>query len=213
MEKSTQTGKVILTLALTAGFSYTFADLTGVSMPLNTVWKGLGVGLLALWCAYNAQNRDGWLIAVVIACGALGDILFETSGMTVGALAFAVGHIVAVLLYSRNRRAVSSLSQLILGLVLLFGVPLVSWGLTHSLEVTLYSALLGAMASTAWTSRFPRYRTGIGAVMFVISDWLIFARLGPLAGSAWVSPAIWLLYFGGQGLIAMGVVKALALQR
>lgn len=202
--------KAVFGLALVVGLTYTFASHAGLPADLQTVWKGLGVSLLALWCALQAQSRDGWLIAAVMAFGALGDVLFETSGMTMAALAFAVGHLVAIMLYSRNRRAVTSLSQLLLGLALLIGVPLVSWGLTRSLDVTFYSGLLGAMASTAWTSRFPRYRTGIGAVMFVVSDWLIFARLGPLAGSAWVSPAIWLLYFGGQALIATGVVRTLA---
>jgi uncharacterized membrane protein YhhN len=34
------------------------------------------------------------------------------------------------------------------------------------------------MAAAAWSSRFPRYRVGAGAVLFVISDWLIFSRMG-----------------------------------
>ena len=73
----------------------------------------------------------------------------------------------------------------------------------------LYALFLGVMASCAWISRFPRYRTGIGALMFVASDLLIFARMGPFAGMAWVSPAIWGLYFGGQALIAIGVMRTL----
>jgi uncharacterized membrane protein YhhN len=209
MNDQTGVQKSVFALAVLAGLSYLLADHSGLGFAAQTVWKGAGVGLLALWCALHADSRDGWLIAAVMAFGALGDVLFETSGMTMAALAFAVGHILSVLLYTRNRRAAASLSQLILGLALLFGVPLVSWGLTHSLEASFYSGLLGAMASTAWTSRFPRYRTGIGAVMFVVSDWLIFARIGPLAGVAWVNPAIWLLYFGGQALIAVGVVGTL----
>jgi uncharacterized membrane protein YhhN len=44
--------------------------------------------------------------------------------------------------------------------------------------VALYSLGLSLMAATAWTSRFHRFRVGIGAVMFVVSDLLIFARAG-----------------------------------
>ena len=65
------------------------------------------------------------------------------------------------------------------------------------------------MAATAWISRFPRYWTGLGAVLFVISDLLIFARMGPLAGSAVPGLLIWPIYFTGQAMIAMGVVRTL----
>ena len=47
----------------------------------------------------------------------------------------------------------------------------------------------------------------LGAVLFVVSDLLIFARLGPLAGSAIPPLAIWPLYFAGQVLIATGVAR------
>jgi len=44
--------------------------------------------------------------------------------------------------------------------------------------VAVYSLGLALMAATAWTSRFPRFRVGIGAVMFLVSDLLIFGRMG-----------------------------------
>jgi uncharacterized membrane protein YhhN len=68
--------------------------------------------------------------------------------------------------------------------------------------------VLGAMAATAWVSHFPRHWVGLGAVLFAVSDLLIFARTGPLAGSMLPQVLIWPLYFGGQVLIATGVVRA-----
>ena len=68
--------------------------------------------------------------------------------------------------------------------------------------------VLGAMAATAWVSHFPRHWVGLGAVLFAVSDLLIFARMGPLAGSMLPQVLIWPLYFGGQALIATGVVRA-----
>ena len=65
------------------------------------------------------------------------------------------------------------------------------------------------MAASAWISRFPRYRVGLGAVMFVASDLLIFAKMGPLAGSLIPVLLIWPLYFIGQALIAWGAVTTL----
>jgi len=75
--------------------------------------------------------------------------------------------------------------------------------------IGIYTAFVASMAAAAWISRFPRYRTGIGAMMFLASDLLIFARMGPLAGDAWVSLAIWGLYLGGQVLITLGVTRTL----
>jgi uncharacterized membrane protein YhhN len=73
-----------------------------------------------------------------------------------------------------------------------------------------YSAFLGVMAALAWTSRFPRYCVGMGAVLFVVSDLLIFSRFGPLHGSFIPSLLIWPTYFAAQALIAWGVSQALS---
>ena len=62
------------------------------------------------------------------------------------------------------------------------------------------------MAASAWLSSFSRYRVGLGAVMFLASDGLIFARIGPLANSALPGLLIWPLYYFGQFLICIGVV-------
>jgi uncharacterized membrane protein YhhN len=204
----TRVSLVILAAAIVAGLTYLIAD-GQVNEDMMLVWKGLPVFLLSVYAARNAQNRDGWLIAMVMALGALGDVLIEI-GLIPGALAFAAGHLVAIYLYSRHRRAETVVSQRILGWMLVLFVPLISWQLTHDAGVAVYGLILGCMTAMAWTSAFPRYRVGLGAIFFVISDLLIFAEMGPLAGQAWVGPAIWLLYFGGQVMIATGVVRALA---
>jgi uncharacterized membrane protein YhhN len=196
--------------ALLAGASFYFVDRLGDAGPLWVVWKGAGVALLAIWCAMQARGRDGWLIAAVMAFGALGDVLLEAVGLSAGAGAFLIGHVVALWLYQFNQRADKSVSQIALAMALVIVTPFIAWALTHQLGVLFYSALLGSMAGSAWVSRFPRYRTGIGAVMFVISDLLIFAKMGPLAGSPVPGLLIWPLYFGGQVLIAWGVVRTLA---
>ena len=63
------------------------------------------------------------------------------------------------------------------------------------------------MAAAAW-SRL-RYRVGLGAVLFVISDLLIFARMGPLQWEEIGDLLIWPTYFAGQFLIATGVVQTM----
>ncbi len=65
------------------------------------------------------------------------------------------------------------------------------------------------MAAAAWISRFPRYRVGIGAVMFAASDLLIFAREAGAMPADLADLLIWPLYFAGQFLIATGVVQTI----
>jgi uncharacterized membrane protein YhhN len=75
--------------------------------------------------------------------------------------------------------------------------------------VAAYSVILAAMAAMAWSSNFPRYRVGFGTIWFVVSDLLIFAELGPLAGSTMTGIAIWYLYYFGVLMIAVGIAQTL----
>ena len=202
----------LLILALLAGASFWFVGQHTIPRLPWIAWKGAGVGLLTIWAALNARARDGWLITAVMAFGTLGDVLLERS-QTGGALAFLAGHLVAVFLYLTHRRNKRTPSQMALALLLLIGVPVIAFLLpadrTTAPSIALYATGLGAMAASAWVSRFPRYRVGLGAVLFVASDLLIFAKMGPLAGSLIPVLLIWPLYFAGQALIAWGAVTTL----
>jgi hypothetical protein len=56
---------------------------------------------------------------------------------------------------------------------------------------------------------FPRYRVGSGAALFLVSDLLLFAEMGPLAGSVVPEILAWPIYYLGQLLIAVGVAQTL----
>ncbi|OYX46935.1 MAG: hypothetical protein B7Y97_13100 [Sphingomonas sp. 32-66-10] len=201
--------------ALVAGASYCL-EAWGLVDPgaWGPAWKTSGVALLAIWAATRARGLDGWLLTGALALGALGDLLLETHGLVVGGAAFAAGHVVACVLYWRNRRDVLTPSQkafgwllapATIGIAALFAAPA-----GGAVQAGAYSAFLGVMAGLAWTSRFPRYRVGLGAVLFVVSDLLIFSRFGPLEGSVVPGLLIWPTYFAAQALIAWGVSAALA---
>ena len=192
--------------ALLAGLSYWAASHILPAGALLAAWKGTGVGLLALWALTSAPTTAGRWIALVLAFGALGDVLLETSGLTVGALAFLIGHLLATGLYwSRRRTGRDGTAPAIL---LMLGVPLTAYALFGSPGVLLYGLALGAMAATAWISRVPRGLVGAGAVLFAVSDLLIFAQIGPLAGSIVPDLLVWPLYLAGQAMIAVGVVTS-----
>ncbi len=192
---------ILLLLALIAGVTYYADHWLDLHGPLATAWKGSGVGLLSLW----AFARGRLWIGLVLAFGALGDVLLDILGLTVGAIAFLAGHVLAAGFYWRSRRRPPYLAALVAG-----AISLASWLLTRDLGVAFYGLGLGTMAGTALTSRFPLATLGLGATLFVISDLLIFARLGPLAASPLPGLLIWPTYFAGQALIAWGVVRSLS---
>ncbi len=214
MDRRSLAPYLVLALALAAGVSYVASWEMNLPPIANMLWKGAGVSLLALYAALRARNLDGWLICAVMAFGALGDMLLEVAGLTVGAIAFLVGHLIAIWLYLRNRRRALSRSQLLFAILLVPATGILAFLLPTdrglAAAATLYSMSLAVMAAMAWTSRFPRALVGAGALMFVISDLLIFARAGALEHAAWIGLAIWGLYFLGQTLICVGVTRTLA---
>jgi len=207
----------ILAAAIVAGTSYVTGWFLGLPDALDVAWKGAGVALLALYAALRARGTDGWLLVAVLAFGALGDVLLETHGLIAGALAFLAGHLTAIWLYLKNRRAGLTGGEWAFALALIPLITVTGWLLPPERSgapgVALYALGLSAMAASAWLSRFPRLLTGAGALMFAVSDLLIFLRTGrPALDVLPMGLAVWGLYFGGQVLIALGGVRTLALR-
>jgi uncharacterized membrane protein YhhN len=194
-----------------AGVSYVATWGLALPAPVETVWKGAGVALLAVHAAVRARSLDGWLLVAVMALGAGGDILLETHGLTVGAAAFLLGHLVATGLYLRNRGLRLAAQLALIPVVAATAYLLPSDRATAS-GIAIYSLFLAIMATTALMSRFQRRLVGLGALMFVLSDLLIFARLGTLPDNLATGLAVWGLYYFGQMLICIGVAKDLELR-
>lgn len=201
-----------LLLSLLFAITYFFVMDGKVGGSWLALWKGAGVGFLASYAAHRASGRDGVLITIVLALGAIADVVLEFSFLIGGSI-FALGHIVAIGLYMSNRRESTTSSQRAAGIALLIGTPLLAALLTYPLEnwvlVALYALIVGAMGGAAWTSSFPRYRVGIGAVLFVISDLVIFAREAAQMPADIAEWLVWPLYYSGQFLIATGVVQTI----
>lgn len=191
--------------ALLAGLTYWPASELPLPEMALVTWKGAGVALLALWAGVQARDTDRWLLTAVLACGAAGDVLLEVAGLEVGAAAFLAGHLAAIVLYARNRR--ERPRWLVLALIPLLVAFAASLPADRSgaFSIALYSVGLVTMAACASLSRYRGAATG--AWLFVASDLLIFAQLGPLADS-WVPDLlIWPLYFFGQAMIAWDVAR------
>lgn len=205
-----------IALSLMIGIAYPFIQ-NGLPAAAAVVAKGAGVTLLAAAALLHGAPERGWL-AAIMAAGAAGDMLLELPGMFfIGAGAFALGHVVAMTFYSRNRRRNSA------GLARLAAIGLVGWGLAMPALVSppgtpvgalmLYSVLLCGMAAALLLSRFSPLAT-IGALLFIVSDTLLIMRLGgSLIGDADTHGLlVWLTYYLGQAMICVGVLVTLTQQ-
>lgn len=199
-----------LIASVIAGVSYVAS--WGLTLPpgVETTWKGAGVALLAIHAALRARSLDGWLLAAVMTLGTGGDVLLETHGLTVGAISFLLGHVVASGLYLRHRKARTLAPLTLIPIVVAVSFLLPS-DRAGAPGIALYSLFLAVMAATALISRFPFKTVGLGALMFVVSDLLIFGRLGPLPDNLATGLGVWGLYYFGQLLICLGVAGALPL--
>ena len=170
--------------------------------------KGGSVAALAAYALSRSRATDAKLIAAVMAVGAAGDVGMELDTSIGGAL-FLLSHLIAIALYWRNRRPQPAGSQRAAAAALLIGVPLATWLLARDPLPVIYAVALGGMAASAWLSRFSRYHVGIGALLFVASDLLIFARLGGRLDQSITGWLVWPLYYAGQLMICTGVIRAL----
>jgi uncharacterized membrane protein YhhN len=201
-----------LLASLLFGISYPLAAYLPLPGLLVVLWKMAGLAFLVPYALRRHHTGEFVILAAVLGLCALGDGLVEES-LQLGAVAFAAAHLFAIWLYSRHRRVKPALSQSLLAITVLVATPVIAYYLPSDRalapQAALYSLFLSTMAAMAWSSQFPRYRVGMGAMLFVASDLLIFAREGPLAGWGQVSLLIWYLYYGGMVLIATGVVTTL----
>ena len=174
--------------------------------------KGSAVALLAVYLWLRHSSPDARLMAWAFGAAALGDMAIEVD-RTIGGLLFFLYHVLALGVYLRNRRPHLAPTQKGAVVALLVLTPAIAWFMpadrAGAPSVTLYALALGAMAAGAWASVFPRYRVGSGAALFVLSDLLLFAEMGPLQGSHAPQILVWPIYYLGQLLIAVGVAQAL----
>jgi uncharacterized membrane protein YhhN len=199
----------VLAVSIIAGLAYPMLEGRFAAVP-NIAAKGLGVAALAL---VAAMARHWWL-AAIMAAGALGDVLLELpGGLVPGGAAFAAGHVLAIIFYSRTRRAGLSPGEIgIAGGLAAYGLVmpwLVMPAGSAIAAPTVYSALLCTMAATALLSRFRRDRLALGALLFVVSDTLLIMRLGGrlVGGETLHGLLVWYSYYLAQLGLFLGVAQ------
>lgn len=201
-----------LLLSLMAAFAFYY--LRAGDMPELYVIpiRGAACVFLMIYCLVRHSSADARLLAWALAAYALGNMAMEID-LQVGAMLLFLGHCFAIGVYLRHKRAALTGTQSwVCGLTLIF-TPLIAWLLTRqtdfSWQAALYGLALGGMASSAWASTFPRYRVGAGAMLLVVSDILILAGAGPLAGAFVPEYLVWPIHYLGLFMICTGAIQTL----
>lgn len=212
MKSAFAESRPFLLLSLLFGISYFFVKDSNIPGVYLIAWKGAGVGFLAIYALVRLHRLDGKIVGGIMALGAIGDMALEYD-LVLGAASFMAGHLLAIAFYSRFRRHKLGFSQKVFAILLVPLVVLIAWTLpadrSAAAAVGVYGLVLAAMTAMAWTSRFSRYQVGAGAILFLISDLLIFARMGPLETSPIPDLLVWPSYYFGQFMIATGIVRTL----
>lgn len=213
MEQDLIHRRPFLFASLAFGLSYPLASYIYMPEMIAILWKMAAVGCLALYALRNHSHGHFAILASFLLFYSLGDGLIEFE-LIYGAIAFAIGHFIAIYLFLQNRRTSLNFSQKLLALFLPIITPLIAWTIISSPEqsgydVAIYSFIIALMAAFAWTSSFPRYRVGLGAISFIISDLLIFQRMNMLSDIIWLNLLIWYGYYFGVFLMATGIVQTL----
>lgn len=179
----------------------------------KTVIKVATTGLLALW----VFGLGGTILLVTaLVFGTIGDGFMSgdpKKWLLPGLLAFFAGHLAYLGLFMTTPHIpLNSITLLIACTVFLFSAGFIAF-LWKSLEdmrwpVVAYTAVIALMGATAARLDIGTPLVVIGAAMFILSDVLVALEVFKIDEDASIrritSPLLWVLYYGGQLLIAYG---------
>ncbi len=201
-----------LLFSVVAALAFYYLQATNLPEMYLIPIKGFAVGFLAIYAYLRHQSGDSHRLALALAVAAMADMAIEMD-LRVGAAVFFVFHMLAVSVFMNHSRGKLHGRDQWAFLAILILPPLIGYFLPYDRSiawaVAIYAVALGLMAASAWMSDFPKMRVAAGALLFVLSDLLIFAELGPLSGSAVPEYLVWPIYYLGQFLITIGVVTTL----
>lgn len=217
-EGSLATGVLAASLASSALYFFKVNDIPHYSRMLA---KTLSTTLLATTAAVSGGPAT---LTAALALGSVGDAFLSWDGETnfLGGLSsFLVAHLLYIKLFFDNSsgKALVVEDNVRLGLaggmmtlapsMIILLMPRV--GRALQAPVFIYSATILVMVLTALSINNDQVITG--AVLFAASDAILasgrFLVAPTSSHRSWMQPLVWVLYYSGQLLIALGMLKVL----
>ncbi|MCJ2177759.1 hypothetical protein [Novosphingobium album (ex Hu et al. 2023)] len=196
-------------------FALAFAWLQDSQLPgvYLMVLKAAPLLLLAVYAALRHKGHDTQLLAAMLAFQGLGAAISDLAEDLAG-IVMVVGFAFGIGLFLMHRRRHLTPSQKGLAVCLLLLIPAIcQLAINPHVEAGLaplyFGAALGGFAASAWTSSFPRYRTGLGALVVVAGSVGNLVSLHAINGPGVGEILGWPLFYLGNLVLATGVTGEL----
>lgn len=213
--------RALLVLSALLALAYGWIAGAHISVGVADAWalpalKASGIVLLAA----IALIARAPLLACALLCGAMGDVMLALGRDTFfyGAGAFLAGHVLYIIVFLRQGEGLRGLmrpARLIAALALIAAAIMMT-ALIVPMDsplfapLSIYIAVLTAMAISTFTLPASRWLAMAGGVLFFISDGFVaghaFHGEHPLVASFWFGFAGWMLYWAGQVGLCLGSV-------
>ncbi len=198
---------------LCAALYYAFDSLgLRFESQLWVIAKWLSIASLAFLAWTRLFRKGAMILGLALLMHSVGDVLIERAPLEWAIVAFALGHLIYLVLFvyvgltPRGDRVRISTAVA----VLLVGAGFLGWllprlGEGSAVPIVVYSAVVVAMALLSTQVRRGQPWVGLGGVSFLVSDAIIatdrFAHQ-----LSWADAATWPLYYLGQLAITCGIL-------
>ncbi len=182
----------------------------------SVIIKALSIAPIACLAVRVLKTLDGLILSLVFIFSCIGDVmlgLYREDLFIYGLMAFLIAHLFYIWLFTRNfpsHLRTSAKKQLLVLWLLIYSAALTAWlwsGLGDlRIPALVYLCVITLMCITAILADFSHSSIVFGALLFLLSDSLIAVNKFkmPIPYSPY---AIWVTYYLGQCLIALGFLR------
>lgn len=211
--------RLLLALSALLALAYGWLTHAHISVGAADAWalpalKASGIVLLAA-IALIARSP---LLACALLFGATGDVMLALGRETFlyGAGAFLIGHVLYIIFFLRHGEGLGALMRpaRLIATLTLIAAAITMTALIVPMDdplfapLSLYTAVLTAMAISTFTLPASRWLAMAGGVLFFTSDGFVaghaFHDADPLVASFWFGFVGWMLYWAGQAGLCLG---------
>lgn len=179
--------------------------------PASVALKASGIVLLSVYALLSGAP----VLAAALGFCAIGDAALdlEPSQLQAGIGAFGVGHLIYLSIFANRIRmgGLRTVGWPVAIAAVVAGLAMLLWLRPHMGEVqtpaTIYNLIIIVMVASACLARGPMLAP-LGALLFFLSDAILATRMF-VGAPDWSGPMVWIFYFGGQVLLAVGIVRGL----
>lgn len=210
-------------VALMASLCASLLYVRRVHMPPSMWRMAAKTASTVMLSAFSAVHGGPALLSAALLVSATGDAFLAWDGDTAfrsGLGSFLVAHVLYIFLFARNGRGEASvldngLRTMAAALLVCAFAPIMLWVLVPKvsrdlrLPILVYTSAIVMMVLAALTLH--KRLVIAGALLFMVSDAVLSAEKFLIPATSrnrrWMPYVVWVLYYAGQLLIALGMLR------